>query len=103
MKTQVSSVDLHFLMREFQQLTGGRVDRIYHPKKEELLIQLYLKAKGKAILRVISGKCVFLTSSREGAEEPTGFCMSLRKHLDNSTLKEISQVGSERIIRMVFE
>lgn len=103
MKSQISSVDLHYLVKEMQFLAGGKIDKIYHPKKEELLLQFHITGKGKAILRIISGKFIFLSDYKESYEQPSGFCMFLRKHLNNARLREISQAGSERIIRLVFE
>ena len=61
MKSQISSVDLHYLIEEMQFLVGGRIDKIYHPKKEELLFQFHVTSKGKQILRILSGKFMFLS------------------------------------------
>ncbi|MBR9698986.1 hypothetical protein GOV09_00830 [Candidatus Woesearchaeota archaeon] len=99
----ISSVDLHYLLKEMNFLVGGRVDKIYHPHKEELLIQFHVPSKGKQLLRIISGKFMFLSQHKERYDEPGGFCMFLRKHLDNARLREVSQVGSERIAKLVFE
>jgi predicted ribosome quality control (RQC) complex YloA/Tae2 family protein len=103
MKSQISSVDLHYLLKEMQFLVNARVDKIYHPEKEELLIQLHATGKGKQIIRVIAGKFIFLSDYKEQYESPSGFCMFLRKLLENTKLREISQVGSERIVKLGFE
>ncbi|MBW2988895.1 NFACT family protein [Candidatus Woesearchaeota archaeon] len=103
MKTGLTSLEIHYLVKELEFLEGSRVDNIYNPKKEEIIIQLYAPGKGKQILRVISGKIMYLASSKGPAEEPSGFCMFLRKHLGNCRLKEIRQLGPERIVEMDFE
>ncbi|MBW2974300.1 NFACT family protein [Candidatus Woesearchaeota archaeon] len=103
MKTNITSLELHQLVEEFQFLINSRVDNIYNPKKEELILQLYASGKGKQILRIISGKLIYLASSKPPGEEPSGFCMFLRKHLGNSRLKSVRQLGSERILEFVFE
>jgi predicted ribosome quality control (RQC) complex YloA/Tae2 family protein len=103
MKTQISSIDLHFLLKEMQDLIGARVDKIYNPSKEEILIQLHLTGEGKKIIRIISGKFMFITEQKEPSESPSGFCMFLRKYLENTRLREISQVSSERIAKLSFE
>ncbi len=103
MKTNLASLEIHSLVDEFGFLAGGRVDNIYHTKKGELILQLYSSGEGKQILRIISGKLIYLASSKELAEEPSGFCMFLRKHLGNSRLKSVKQIGSERIVEFVFE
>ncbi|MBS3106878.1 NFACT family protein [Candidatus Woesearchaeota archaeon] len=102
MKT-LSSVDLHFLVGEMHFLVGGRVDKIYHPRKEEALLQFFVPGKGKHLLRIIAGKALFLSESKEGQEEPSGFCMFLRRHFENARLLELQQVNSERIVKLTFD
>ena len=103
MKTNLTSLEIHYLVSELQFLVGGRVDNIYNPKKEEFILQFHVTGKGKQIIRVISGKLFYLASSKAPATEPSGFCMFLRKHLGNSRLKSIEQIDSERIVEFVFE
>ncbi len=103
MKFQISSVDLHYIVKELQLMIGSRVDRIYNPEKEDVLIQAHLTGVGKKIIRILSGKAVFLTNIKETSEEPSGFCMFLRKYLENTRIREISQIASERILLIVFE
>jgi predicted ribosome quality control (RQC) complex YloA/Tae2 family protein len=102
MKSQISSIDLHYLISEMQFLVDARIDKIYHPSKEELILQLHVTSKGKQLLRIISGKFMFLTEHKEDYEQPSGFCMFLRKHLGSARLRGIEQVGSERIAMLRF-
>jgi predicted ribosome quality control (RQC) complex YloA/Tae2 family protein len=102
MKTNLASIEIHYLVNELQFLIGSRVDNIYHPKKDEIILQLHTSGKGKQILRIISGKLFYLASVKEPASEPSGFCMFLRKHMGNSRLKGIKQIGSERIVEFDF-
>jgi len=99
----LASLELHYIVDELRFLVGGRVDNIYNPKKEELILQMFVSGKGKQILRIISGKLLYLASSKGIASEPSGFCMFLRKHLGNNRLKSVRQLGSERIVEFVFE
>jgi len=99
----ITSLDLHFLIKELQFLVGSRIDKIYHPSKEELLLLFNVKDTGKQMLRVMAGKSIFLASIKEDQGSPDGFCMFLRKYLDNAKLTELSQVASERIITFIFE
>ena len=103
MKSQISSVDLHYLIKEMQFLERGKIDKIYHPEKEELILQFHVSNSGKKILRIISGKFIFLSDYKGRYDAPSGFCMFLRKKLANARLRGISQVGSERICLLVFE
>ena len=98
----LSSVDIHYLVSELHFLVGAKIDKIYHPEKKELLLQFHITGTGKKILK-ITDKTIYLAQTKEEGKEPTSFCMFLRKHLDNSRLKEISQIEPERIVRLVFE
>ena len=93
----ISSVDLYFLVKEMDILVNQRLQKIYHPNKEELILQFQ-----KNLVRILPGKAIFLSEFKENYPEPSGFCMFLRKHLLNSRLKSIEQVGSERIIELKF-
>ncbi|MDP7180727.1 MAG: NFACT family protein [Candidatus Woesearchaeota archaeon] len=103
MKTQLSSLDIHYLIKELKLLINARVDNIYSPTKKELLIQFYVSSKGKKILKVLAGKFFYLSETKGSFEEPSQFCMFLRKYLNNSRLKSVSQKESERIIELLFE
>ncbi|MDO8480992.1 MAG: NFACT family protein [Nanoarchaeota archaeon] len=102
MKT-LSSLDTHFAVKEAQALLGGRVDKAYHPNKEEVLLQFFVPGTGKRLLRILVGKALFLSESKEEQEEPSGFCMFLRRHFENARLMSLEQQGSERIVKLLFE
>ena len=103
MPKQLSSLDMHFLMKELNSLEGSRADRIYNSGKEEIYIQLHKANVGKSILRVILGKAVFLALEKSIDEAPSGFCMLLRKHLEGKFLDSITQLEPERILEFVFK
>ncbi|MFC1768483.1 NFACT family protein [Nanoarchaeota archaeon] len=103
MKAQISGVELYFLVKELQGLVDGKVEKIYNPKKEEVIFTLHLPNIGKKILRIVAGKYMYISESRESAVEPTGFCTYLRKQLSNARIREIIQLESERIVKIVFE
>lgn len=87
-------------------LIGSRVDKIYQPSKEEIIIAL--RTMGKTVKLLISAVSVaarvHLTSrSAENPAAPPMFCMLLRKHLGGGKLVGITQDGFERIINFDFE
>ena len=102
MAKQLSTVDIHFLLKELKSLENSRVDRIYSSGKEEFYVQLHKSNVGKKILRVIAGKAIFL-SSEKSAGEPSGFCMLLRRHLEGKFLDSITQLEPERILELIFK
>jgi len=99
---QLTSIEIHYLINEFKELINSKVDKIYHPAKKELLIQFYISGKGKKILRILPS-LIYLTEQKGSYEKPSGFCMFLRKRLEGSRLRQIKQIGSERIIEFLFE
>ena len=100
-KKSISSLELAALVNELQFLVNGKVSNIYHPEKNILLFQLHAPGKGKQLLKIISGKWLCLTTQKENALRPSGFCMQLRKYIDNAVIKNMYQQGSERIV--IFE
>lgn len=103
MKSELSAIELHYLIEEMKTVSDSKVDKIYQPKKEEILFQLHKTGVGKKIIR-IAGKFMHLTEHKsESPQTPFGFCTYLRKKLSNSILKEVRQIGSERIVELLFE
>ncbi len=100
-KKSISSLELAALVNELQFLVNGKVSNIYHPEKNMLLLQLHAPGRGKQLLKIISGKWLCLTAQKENALRPSGFCMQLRKYIDNAIIKSFHQQGSERVV--VFE
>ena len=103
MKSNLSSLELHYIAEELQVLVDQKIDQIYQPSPQELLLQFHISSVGKQILKIIVGKYLFLTAEKEPAASPLGFCMFLRKYLDNAKLRTLHQLGSERILELVFE
>ncbi|TKJ17358.1 hypothetical protein CEE44_02380 [Candidatus Woesearchaeota archaeon B3_Woes] len=102
MKKEISSLEIRYLIKEFQCLIDSKVDSITNPEKEELVMRFFVQGKGKRILRILPN-LIYLTNEKKSAIKPSGFCMTLRKYLINSRLKQITQVNSERIIKFLFE
>ncbi|PIN73605.1 hypothetical protein COV20_05265 [Candidatus Woesearchaeota archaeon CG10_big_fil_rev_8_21_14_0_10_45_16] len=100
-KKSISSLELAAIVNELQLLVRGKVSQIYHQDKKELLLQLHAPGKGKVLLKIIPGKYVCLTEQKDTPLRPTGFCMLLRKHINNAIIRSIQQKDSERIL--IFE
>ncbi len=100
---QISSLDLHFLVKELKELEGSRADRIYSLGKEEMYIQLHKSNVGKKIIRILIGKAVFAAEAKSIDETPSGFCMLLRKHLEGKFFDSIGQLEPERILKLTFK
>ncbi|MGN0684093.1 MAG: NFACT family protein [Oscillospiraceae bacterium] len=101
---------LHCVKEELSALVGARVDKIYQPSREEVVLSLrMLNSADRAAKKLIfsangTAARVNLTSSEfENPSAPPMFCMLLRKHLSNGKLTAIRQDGLERILCFDFE
>jgi len=102
--TPISGVDLHYLTKELQILIAGRVDKLYQLKKKEFLFNFHKTGVGKLSLHILLPGTIHLTKKKYAApEQPMGYCTYLRKRLNNSRLEEVSQVGTQRILKIVFK
>lgn len=101
---------LHCVKQELANLIGARVDKIYQPSREEIVLSLRLlnspdRSAKKLIFSANGGSArVNLTSAEfENPQSPPMFCMLLRKHLGGGRLVDIRQDGLERILYFDFE
>ena len=102
MKKQLSSLELHFLVKELEILKGSRIDKIYQPEKNTIIFSFYKTNVGKKILKIDIGKYLALAEEKE-AGDTLGFGMLLRKHLDGFFIFDIEQVKPERIAKFSFK
>ncbi len=82
-------------------LSGGRIERIYQPEKDGLMLHIHANKKGHRLYISANGNYprMHLTKSESvNPKNPTAFCMLLRKHFQGGRITKINQVGSERIV-----
>lgn len=106
MKTETTSLDLHFIVKELQLLVGGKVDKLYEQKEDRksFMFRFHVPGLGKQQLKLMVPNFVYLTDFKEQFPDvPPGYCMFLRKRLGNARLRRIEQVGFERILELEFE
>lgn len=97
---------LYSVKGELSKLIGGRVDKVYQPSRDEIIISIRTRQGGFKLLISASANSarVHITkSSPDNPMKPPMFCMLLRKHLGNGRLTAIRQDGLERIIFLDFE
>ena len=102
MRKQLSSLDLHFLLKELEVLKDSRIDKIYQPEKETIIFSLHKTNVGKKLLRIDVGKAIYLLEEKEEYPEILGFGQFLRKHIDGYFLTGIGQIKPERILKLTF-
>lgn len=97
---------LYAVKRELNVLIGGRIDKIYQPSREEIIISMRTRQGGSKLLISASASSARIHITQMSVDNPMTppmFCMLLRKHLGSGKLTAIRQDGLERIIYLDFE
>lgn len=88
-------------------LPGGRIYKIAQPENDELLLTIKTTDGGQQRLLLSASASlplIYLTeSNKQSPMTAPGFCMLLRKHLQNGRITDITQPGLERIIQIHVE
>ena len=88
-------------------LMGGRIYKIAQPEADELLLTIKTAEGGQKRLLLSAGASlplIYLTENNKPSPMTApGFCMLLRKHLQNGRITDISQPGLERIVHLHVE
>ncbi len=96
---------LQFIAKELQPLVGAQVDKVYQPSKEEIILHLRGREKGRLMISSSPNAArIHLTErSVENPKVPPAFCMVLRKHLQGARIQKIYTPAFERVIFLEFE
>ena len=88
-------------------VTGARVDKIYQPGRDEVVLALRTQSVGNVRLLLSANpahpRLHLTTLPLENPEKPPMFCMLLRKHMSGARLMEIVQAPLERVAVLRFE
>ncbi len=95
------------LKKEFiQKLSGARVEKVYQPERDEIVISIRnFKDTYKLLLCAHSSfaRVGLINATKDNPDTPPLFCMLLRKHLCGGKIVGIRQVEFERIIEFDIE
>ena len=85
---------------------GGRIEKIYQPERDEIILQMRTREGGKRLL-INAGsnnpRISFSTAQKENPMQAPMFCMLLRKHLTGALLSSVEQLGFDRVVMLAFE
>lgn len=87
-------------------LIGGKINKIYEPNKNEIILGIYSDKTNYALDICISSdsyRINLTTHSKPNPLNAPGFCMLLRKHLIGAKIKSIYTKGLERIVYIDLE
>lgn len=87
-------------------LINGKINKVFQPSKNEIILGIYSGGKNYALLiNINSSSCrIHLTTNHKpNPVNALNFCMLLRKHLIGMKIKNISNFDLERIITLELE
>ncbi len=100
MKKDLSAIEIRQLVKEFQLLVNGRIEKIYQSTKKDIFFKIH--PTGGSVFLTVKDRFIFLSNHKgDVPEKPTIFCTILRKLLENRKIIRVYQKDSERII--IFE
>lgn len=90
-----------------QTVTGGKIDKIYQPGRDEILLAVRTPSHGNVRLLLSANpshpRPQLTQISRENPDTPPMFCMLLRKHLSGARLLAVEQPPLERVVIFTLE
>ena len=92
--------------QELSNLCGARIDKVFQPNKNEIILGLYLDKQNYALdicIEAQNCRINLTTNSKPNPQIAPNFCMLLRKNLIGLKLKNIITYDLERLIILEFE
>lgn len=97
---------LSFLVQELnERIVGARVEKVYQPGKDEVLIHLREQRGRSRLLFCCTPNCARITLTEKEVENPAQpplFCMVLRKHLAGAKVERVFMPAFERAVFVEF-
>lgn len=97
----LDAVTLRAAVRELHGgLAGGRIEKVYQPDREEIVLAIRGKAGAKRLLISVSAaapRMHLIAQTIENPASPPMFCMLLRKHIQGAKIVSVSQPSLERL------
>lgn len=89
-----------------ENLIGGKIDKVYQPEKDEIILQIRNKGRQHKLLLTANAsnpRIHFTNISKENPITAPLFCMVLRKYLVSGKIIKIFQPEFERIVKIEIE
>ncbi len=96
----------HIKMELEERLLNGKVDKIYQPAKDEIILLIRTREGNYRLLlsaKADSSRIHITNDNPENPQTPPMLCMLLRKRLLGARLRQIRQPALERILMLDFE
>lgn len=89
-----------------KEILGSKIDKIYEPDKNTIILGLYSPGKHNSLNICIDAhncRINLTTHSRINPQVAPNFCMLLRKYLIGGRISKISMLGLERLVQIEIE
>lgn len=96
----------HKVVRELNNIIGYKIDKVFEPDKNTVILGLYGKSSNMSLLLCTEASNCRIHLTTHNLKNPTvapNFCMLLRKHLIGLKIKKITTVDLERIVFIDLE
>ena len=87
-------------------LTGCRIEKVYQPDRDEIVIQTRGQGGARRLLVSIAAgtpRVHFIETARENPAVPPMFCMLLRKHVQGAKIAAVTQPAVERMLSIELD
>lgn len=87
-------------------LTGCRIEKVYQPDRDEIVIQTRGQGGARRLLVSIAAgtpRVHFIETARENPAVPPMFCMLLRKHVQGAKIAAVTQPAVERMLSLELD
>ncbi len=98
---ELTSLDLHFLTKEFQSLLNSKIEKAF--QDESFILQTHSASMGKRYIRIMLPSLIYYSKEKSEIEESGKFALSIRKHIAGARIREIKQKEFERILEIIIE
>jgi len=101
----LDGIAISAIAAEFEVLIGGRVDKVYMPERDEIVVAVRSRGNNYKLLLTSSThpRTHFISQAKENPMQPPLFCMVLRKHLGGGRVLDVAQPNFERILEIHVE
>ncbi|NMP37060.1 MAG: fibronectin/fibrinogen-binding protein [Clostridiales bacterium] len=102
----LDGIFLRFIKTELEQALFSRVEKVYQPSKNELVLLLRSRNAAYKLLMTAdasSPRVHFISEAPENPQNPPMLCMLLRKKLCGSSFSGVRQQGLDRVLFLDFD
>lgn len=102
MKKEFCTIELAHLVKELQQVVNGRINKVVQYSEKQLAFECFKTGVGRVFLNIMRPGLMWLGISKHVGGD-FGFYKNLAKQMTGAKITSISQIGSERLIKIEFK